>query len=264
MARMSVFLQGFLPAVLAHRGRILRLGFSHFQRVRISGPGNGERKEGAIGMRRCGVHRLLLLIALLVAVPAAAQSPRQIRIAVEFRQASQQSRDAVQGGGGVIITERGQARPRAGVGVESRERRVQRSSGVFTLVQDGGESLMTVATQVPYQQAVFYRDYASGSGHLASGVTFQEVGTSLRVRASLLAGNQVRVRLTPRISYLAADGSGAIEFTEAATELVVPSGRPVVLGGATSDIHTVLREMLGLAREHTAGESTIVLTATAP
>jgi len=216
-------------------------------------------------VRKWGVRRLILLIALgvAVAVPAAAQSPRQIRVAVEFRQASQTSRDAVQGSGGVIITERGQARPQTGVGVESSQRRVQRSSGVFTLVQDGGESLMTVATQVPYQQAVFYRDYASGSGLLASGVSFQEVGTSLRVRASLLAGNQVRVRLTPRISYLAADGSGTIDFTQAATELVVPSGRPVVLGGATSDIHSVLREILGLTRGRTVDESTILLTATA-
>jgi type II secretory pathway component GspD/PulD (secretin) len=140
---------------------------------------------------------------------------------------------------------------------------VQRSSSVFTLVQDGGESLLTVATQVPYQQVAFYRDYASGSGRLTSGVVFQDVGTSLRVRASLLDGNQVRVRLTPRISYLAADGSGAIEFTEAATELVVRSGQPVVLGGATSDLHSVLRELLGITRERAASESTILLTATA-
>jgi hypothetical protein len=83
------------------------------------------------------------------------------------------------------------------------------------------------------------------------------------VRAGLLPANQVRVRLTPRISYLVAGGGGAIEFTEAATELVVPSGRPVVLGGTTSEMHSVMRELFGLARDHTTGESTIVLTATA-
>jgi len=78
-----------------------------------------------------------------------------------------------------------------------------------------------------------------------------------------VAGNQIRVRLTPRISYASADGSGAVEFTEAATELVVPSGRPVVLGGSTSETHAVLRQMLGVARERSAGEATVVLTATA-
>ena len=199
--------------------------------------------------------RPLIALALLavLALPAQAQSPRNIRVAVEFRQTGEQSRDAL----------RGTVRPRAGVGVESTDRRVRRSTGVFTIVQDGGESILTVATQVPFPQIAFYRDYATGAGHLASGVTFRDVGTSLKVQAALRRGHQIRVRLTPRISYFAADASGAIEFTEATTDLVVPSGRPVVLGGATSQTHAVLREILGIGRERTAGETAVVLTATA-
>jgi hypothetical protein len=204
----------------------------------------------------------LLLLAVLAA-PAGAQGSRNIRVAVDFRQTAEPGRDAVQGGGSVIITERGGVRPRAGGGGESTERRGRRSTGIFTLVQDGGESLLTVATQIPVQQIAFYRDYAAGAGYLANGMAFREVGTSLKVQASLVAGNQIRVRLTPRISYVAADGSGAIEFTEAATELVVPSGRPVVLGGSTSETHTVLRQLLGVGRELGVTETTVVLTATA-
>jgi hypothetical protein len=209
----------------------------------------------------------VLLLGVLLAVPAGAQSGRHIRVALDFRQTAEQSRDAVQGGGSVIftergITERGAAPPRGGIGVESTERRVRRSTGVFTLVQDGGESILTVATQIPVQQIAFYRDYATGAGHVATGVAFRDVGTSLRVWATLVAGNQVRVRLTPRISYVGADGPGAIDVTEAATELVVPSGRPVVLGGGTSETHGVLRQMLGIARERTASETGVVLTAT--
>jgi Bacterial type II and III secretion system protein len=203
-----------------------------------------------------------LLLAVLLAGPAGAQSGRHIRVALDFRQTAEHARDAVQGGGSVIVTERGAARPRGGIGVESTERRVRRSTGVFTLVQDGGESILTVATQIPVQQIAFYRDYATGAGHVATGVTFRDVGTSLRVWATVVAGNQIRVRLTPRISYVAADGSGAIDVTEAATELVVPSGRPVVLGGGTSETHGVLRQMLGIARERTASETGVVLTAT--
>jgi hypothetical protein len=201
--------------------------------------------------------RLLLIAAALLTLPMAptlAQGPRNIRVAVEFRQTAEQSREGVQG----------TVRPRTGVGlgVESSERRVRRSSGVFTLVQDGGESTLTVATQVPFQQVAFYRDYATGAGYVAGGVIFQDVGTSLKVQAALLPGNQIRVRLTPRISYLAADGSGAIEFTEAASDVVVPSGRPVTLGGATGQTHTVLRQILGIGRERSAGETAVVLTAT--
>jgi hypothetical protein len=212
-----------------------------------------------------GVNRwLALVLVVALSAPAAAQGSRQIRVSVDFRQTAEQSRDAVQGGSSVIITERGNVRPRAGVGAESTERRIRRSSGVFTLVQDGGESTLTVASQIPVQQIAFYRDYATGAGYVATGVTFHDVGTSLKVQASLVSGNQIRVRLTPRISYVSADGTGAgiVEFTEAATELLVPSGRPVVLAGSTTETHAVLRQLLGVSRERAAGESMVVLTAT--
>ena len=184
---------------------------------------------------------LLTLLALAVAPgEPVAQEPRQIRVEVRFQQASQRGREA---------------------GIAT-ERRVQRSSGLFTIVQDGGEALLTVATQVPVQQLAFYRDQATGAGHVASGVTFRDVGTTLRVQAAILPGDRIRVRVTPRISYLAAEGTGAVEFTEAAADLVVPNGRPVVLGGSTSETHSVLRQILGLGistREVT--ETTVLLIA---
>jgi hypothetical protein len=71
------------------------------------------------------------------------------------------------------------------------------------------------------------------------------------------------VRLTTRISYVSPDGSGAVEFTEAAAELIVLSGRAVVLAGSTHEPHAVLRQLLGVGRERGASETTVVLTATA-
>jgi hypothetical protein len=203
-----------------------------------------------------------LLLAVFVTAPAGAQGLPTIRVAVEFQQTAAQSRDAVQGSGSVIITERGSVRPRGGLGADSTERRIRRSSGIFTLVQDGGEALLTVATQVPAQQVAFYRDYATGAGHVATGVVFRDVGTALRVQASLMPGQRIRVRMTPRISYIAPDGSGAIELVEAATELVVPSGRPIVLAGSTRETHAVMRQILGAGRERGVAETTVTLTAT--
>ena len=101
------------------------------------------------------------------ALPIAAQMARQIRVDVQFRQTGSQSRDAAGGGGGVVITERGSVRPRGAAGAGATETRVQRSTGIFTLVQDGGESTLTVAQQVPYAQIAFYRDYATGAGYVA-------------------------------------------------------------------------------------------------
>jgi hypothetical protein len=206
----------------------------------------------------------LLAAAALVAAPAAGQTPRQIRVDVQFRQTGTQSRDAAGAAGGVTVTPRGSVRPRGGVGAGSSETRVQQSTGIFTLVQDGGESTLTVASQVPYPQVAFYRDYASGAGYVAAGVVFRDVGTALKVRASLLPGDRIRVRLTPTISYFSADGSGTIEFTEATTDLIVPNGRAVLLAGSTTDTHAVTRQILGVARDQSTSETTVILTATAP
>jgi hypothetical protein len=213
------------------------------------------------------LSRLILAPALVAALGlppvAAAQSPRMVRVDVQFQHAGVQTGEGVQGRGGVIITERGSVRPRGRIGAGSTQTRTRQSTGIFTLVQDGGESTLTVATQVPYPQVAFYRDYATGAGHVVRGTVFRDVGTSLKVRASLLPGDQVRVRLTPSISWLSADGSGAIEFTEAATEVIVASGQPLVIGGFTTQTHAVTREILGLGARDGSSATTVVLTATA-
>ena len=191
----------------------------------------------------------------------AAQSGKQVRVSFEFRQSTTQSRDAVAGGGGVIVTDQG-TRSSGRVGIDSTQRRVQSSSSIFTIVQDGGQSMMLVASQIPYSQVTYYRDYLTGAGYVTGGVEFKDVGTSLKVGAAILPGNQVKVRLTPTISWLSADRSGVIEANEASTELVVPSGRPVVLGGSATQTHELTRRILGYRASDTATETTMALTAT--
>lgn len=210
----------------------------------------------------------LVLVLTLVGVTAlplvgVAQSTRMVRVDVQFEHTGVQSEKGVQGRGGVIVTERGTVRPRGRLGAGSTETSTRQSTGIFTLVQDGGESTLTVATQVPYPQVAFYREYATGAGHLVRGVVFREVGTSLKVRANLLPGNQVRVRVTPSISWLSADGSGTIEFTEAATEVTVASGQPLIIGGSTTQTHAITREILGLGARDGSSTTSVILIATA-
>ncbi len=206
----------------------------------------------------------MLVVALGAGWPGLcdAQSGKQVKVAFDFRQSSTQNRDAVDGSGRVIITDRGGARSSGRLGVDSTQRRVQTSTGIFTIVQDGGESTMLVASQIPYSQVTFYRDYLTGAGYIVSGVQFKDVGTSLKVRAAILPGNQVRVRLTPTISWLSADKSGVIEVNEASTELVEPprtTGRPL---GTTTQTHELTRRILGYRASESATETTMALTAT--
>jgi hypothetical protein len=189
------------------------------------------------------------------------QSRRQIKVLVESQQSGAQSQESLQGSGSVIIR-KGNAYPSGRVTGGDRQTTVQRSTGIFALVQDGGESILSVATQVPYGQTAYYYNYAVGSGYIQSQIAFTNVGTSLRVNAGILPDNQIRVRLTPRISYFSAERSGAIDFTEATTELIVPSGQPVSLGGSTTNVHEVTRQILGYRDRASSSETNLVLTAT--
>lgn len=72
--------------------------------------------------------------------------------------------------------------------------------------------------------------------------------------------------LTPRISYLAPDGAGTMDFHDGLHgsdhRVIVPSGRPVVRAGSTSQTHAVERPIQGVGRERNVAESPVVLTAT--
>src|SRR5438093_481117 len=209
------------------------------------------------------VLTLVLLAVFLAGWPdsVAAQGGQQVKVLFEFRQSATQSRDAVEGSGRVVITDRGDTRSSGRVGVDSAQRRTQTSTGIFTLVQDGGESTLLVASQVPYPQVAFYRDYLTGAGYVATGVQFRDVGTSLKVGTTILPGNQVKVRLTPTISWFSTEKSGLIEVSQASTELIVPSGRPVVLGGTTTQTHELTRRILGYRASESGAETTMALTA---
>ncbi len=209
--------------------------------------------------------RRTLVVLLLVAVggafvPAAAQTPN-VKVHIDFRQTARVSRDAASASGRVIITERG-TRPRGRVEVGSTDTRTTHATGVFTIVRSGGEASITVAQQVPYTEVSFYQDYAGSQGYLTQGVLFRDVGTSLKVNATVLDSRRISVRVTPVISYFAGDRNGTIELTRASTDLVVRPGEPIVIAGGTKETNAVTRRILGLAETSESSETVVVLTAT--
>ena len=207
----------------------------------------------------------LALLALAAVAPVGAQSNRNVKVVLEFKQQTQGNRQGVQGQGGVIVQERSgntRVRGRGGLAVEDSTTRVTRSSGLFTVVQDGGAGSIMVAQDVPYQQMAYYHDYASGKGYVAQGVAWQRVGTALAVRPVILPGNQIRVTLTPVISYFTPGGGGTIEVVEAATEVIVPSGGRMQIGGSSGGLHAMTRQILGYSAQQSSEETALTLTAT--
>jgi len=190
-----------------------------------------------------------------------AQTRRHIKVVLDSQQNEQLGDQSVQGSGAVVI-HRGTVNPSGRISANERQTTVQRKSGIFTLVLDGSESVLSVATRVPQSQMSYYHNYALGAGYIERRIVFNDVGTSLRVNASTLADGQIRLRLTPRISYISIDRPGAIDFTEAATELIVPNGQPVPLGGSTSSVHELMRQILGYRNRTSSSEISLTVTAT--
>ena len=200
-------------------------------------------------------------VAVANLVAAQTLGPRQVRVAIDFRDSSIERNDDAQGTARVVIREPGAVGARGGVHADSRTSRVTRSTGIFTIVQDGGDSQLRVATRVPYEDVDFYRSYATGAGYVARTVVFQDVGTFLKVHAEVLPDRRIRLHLVPSVSYFSADGSGAIDFTEAATDVVVENGKPIEIGGGTSRSDVLTRRILGIGARSSESESSIVLTA---
>jgi hypothetical protein len=209
---------------------------------------------------------VLLLASALAATPAGAQSTRQVKVLLELQQQSQSSRQGVGGPGNVIVEQRKSGDPRArgrgGLAVEDTATRVTRSSGLFTVVQDGGTGSILVAQDVPAAHIAYYHDYATGRGYVAQGVAWRQVGTSLAVRPVILPGNQIRVTLTPVISYFTPGGGGSIEMIEAATQVIIPSGGRLQIGGGTGTLHAVTRQVLSYRTEQASQDTALTVSAT--
>jgi hypothetical protein len=205
---------------------------------------------------------LVATIILATAMPAAAQSGRQVKVVLEFQQQSQAARQGAQGQGSIVIEDGKKPRARGGLAVEDTTTRTTRTSGVFTVVQDGGTASMMVASEVPYTAISWFRDYATGQGYVAQGTAWQRVGTTLVVNPTILAKGQIRVRLVPQVSYFTSEGAGSIDFNEAVTDVTVPNGRAMRIGGASHGINQVTRQILGYSQQQSSSESGFILTAT--
>lgn len=190
-----------------------------------------------------------------------------VKVTVEFRQAGQslQGGTVVQGTGpGGTIVQIGPRAVRGSGQVQVQETRqlTRRSVGSFLLIQDGGEGSITVADQAP--EFAWLYQYALGRNYITPAVVFRNVGTSFLVRPTILPNRRIRLRITPQLSYRSDQDGGTIELVEASTELVVPSGQPISIGGSEGSAEVVRQFLLGYERVNRASQVSILLTAEIP
>jgi len=204
---------------------------------------------------------LLALLWLLGGGTAGAVGSQNVKVALQFESRSSNRVTAADPAGRVIATGRG-VRGHGRLTVDDSRTRVRQTTSLFVVVQDGGEGRLLVAAAVPYPQIAFFYDYATAHGLVATGIQWEQVGTSLVVRPSILPDGTIRVRLTPHVTYLTATGGGEVEFAEASSDLRVPAGTPVALGGAEQHLSTLTRQILGERASQTTDQLTLTLVAT--
>lgn len=170
-----------------------------------------------------------------------------VRIDVRFKEtgATRESGAALRGGGDVVIGPNGvdgsivlQPEIRHTV-TQSDERTVQ-----SLLTASGREAVLRVGEEVPYAEWIM--EYGWQGGYVASKVRWQEVGSFLVVRPTIMGdGDVIHVELIPELRGLVDGQPHRTRFSELATSVWVSDGETVSLGGAVSDQTFYSRFLVG-------------------
>jgi hypothetical protein len=154
-----------------------------------------------------GLVSILFALSMpLLGEEQAIETPRNIQIIVEMRQAGYENLDG-------------------------RERTSRSTQTQFIVVREGAEGRIFIGEKVPY--VAYYYDFLTREGYLAGSVAFQDVGTSLIVTARVV-GHEIEVTLTPEISYETQGGHGRIAVQKLSTSVRVPEGQSIEIGGNIS------------------------------
>ena len=171
----------------------------------------------------------------------------QVRIHVRFhtmgedrdREASARGRIS---NDNVSVATGGKKKDGVDISVGGREHRRKSDTEFFLVAMSGSPAFIRAGKEIPYHQNyAFFRRYAPGG----DTVTWQTVESGFEVTPTL-AGDNAHLKIVPRIAY--DDRQNAvIRFLGAQTELTVPLGRWVEIGGTTDQKNEIIREIISLS-----------------
>ncbi|MFQ5989234.1 MAG: hypothetical protein ACE5K9_04895 [Candidatus Methylomirabilales bacterium] len=149
--------------------------------------------------------------------------------------------------------------PEKGIIPGSEWKNTRSSSTFFLLVADGQEGRISVGESVANGQ--WFYQYSVNHGYIARGSVFRSVSTGFRVVPIILPGEQIRLQITPEISYFTDQGQGQIAFVESRLEAVVVNGQSVTVAANRHETESVLFNIMR-GFESRTGSSTLVMTLT--
>jgi type II secretory pathway component GspD/PulD (secretin) len=128
-----------------------------------------------------------------------------------------------------------------GVDISTQDRRYRGSStsSAFVVAMSGSPAFIRTGKEIPYRQgSAFFRRHAPGG----ETVTWQSAESGFEVTPTVV-GNNVHLEIVPRIAYDHREDA-VVRFFGARTELTIPFGQWVEIGGTADQQNEVVREIL--------------------
>jgi type II secretory pathway component GspD/PulD (secretin) len=177
----------------------------------------------------------------------------QVRIHVRFQTQTADHERTIQARGRVSegdlsVATGGRQRDGLDISVENRQRRQTGNSEAFVVAMSGSPAIIRTGQQIPYRQSsAFFRRHAPRDRTVA----WQNAESGFEV-TPIVVGDNVHLKIVPRITY--DDRQDAIiRFFGAQTELTVPIGQWVEIGGVADQQNEVIQEILSRSQ---GGENT--------
>jgi len=174
-------------------------------------------------------HETLRKLLAKVQAPA-----HNVRIKVAFKDNTVTQSDGVSVDGrirtGPVVIRSGGAPADGSTRIQVTNQRTTLGSNVQQelLVISGGKAKIRIGTDVPY--AEWFWNYGLQLGLWAGQVRWKEVGAQMVVEPYVI-GSNVRVRLTPELSYVVDGQTMATAIEKLTTEVIVADGQEIDLGG---------------------------------
>jgi len=190
------------------------------------------------------------------------QPVKRVRIRLRFNedQSSREQSLSVTGGisdgqWGIAVGEKN----KAGVDVRiSGSKGFDRQANEYVIhTTSGSTAFILTGKEIPYRER--WGRYCQGDAACPDSISFQKVDTGMEVK-TIIVGDHANVEITPRLSHFEPnDRGGIVRFSAAATQLSVPLGQWVTIGGTDKKSSEVFREIIGGGRDSRQSSFSMVL-----
>jgi type II secretory pathway component GspD/PulD (secretin) len=151
----------------------------------------------------------------------------------------------------------GRKKDGADISVEGGRRRQTNFSEHSVIATAGQAAYILAGKEIPYHERWPHHSKRYGTGK--DTVTFQVAETGFEVIPTILTDN-VLIKIVPRIAY-GDDPDGVVRFYGAQTEVTVPFGRWVEIGGVGGQKNEVIQEILSRGRNNQTSSMSMLVMA---